>query len=74
LNDISSGSDSDEKYDRYDMSFNAANFQSRLGATKVDGTNGLMSQYVKMKQSSGSSSQYTKEGNNSNKTLKFKPG
>jgi len=70
LNEVSSGSDSDEKYDRIDMSFNVAAFQARrAGGTRADGPNGILSQYVKMK-SSGGGSQYAK-GGTSNKTLKI---
>lgn len=81
--EISSGSDSDEKYDRYDMSFNNQTFKqfktpaANTRRTAAEGPNGLLSQYVQMKsgsqyQKGKGKSQYSKGAKEStNKTLKF---
>jgi len=55
--ETSSGSDSDEKYDRLDMSFNNQTFTkfqtpAATRRTAADGNNGLLSQYINMKSGS----------------------
>ena len=76
--ETSSGSDSDEKYDRIDMSFNQTFTKFQTPAvnrrTAADGNNGLLSQYVQMKSGSQhqkGKSQYSKGKGSTNKTLKF---
>ena len=71
--ETSSGSDSDEKHDRFDMSFNNQTFTKfnapgDIRRTAAEGHNGLLSQYCQMK---SGGSQYSKAKGSSNKTLKF---